>query len=144
MQPDNKNLWLKILPYAGTLPFIIAVILLLSGHRLIPPYTTVGYMAISYGLVISSFMSGSLWGIALRQPGYIPLLIISNVITLTAWLSFLTQSFAVTALITAILFLYLLALDYKLQILHFKDYLKTRRNVTAIVVGCLIIIAFQV
>jgi len=71
-----------LLGYAGALPFILAVLLVMvPGDH----HSVVRTSLLLYSLAIVSFLAGSWWGIALlrRQPA---ILVASNVLVVTAWL----------------------------------------------------------
>lgn len=128
----------KYLAFAGTLPFLIPTLIILT------PYSDAEWVSWSdltlhsYGLVIVTFMCGTHWGLYLisYQQCPINLLVISNIITLLCWFAYLSKYVTVILASQLCAFLILFFLDaylHKQQILH-KDYFRTRRNVTAIVV----------
>ena len=128
----------RILAYSGSAPFVACAILHILGHSQIPNIGTTLNVALVYGLLIVSFMSGIHWGVYLSHHEKISLnlFIISNVITLISWFVYLLGGvlFQVLALIAA--FLCLLAIDLKLiddDIIDI-DYYNMRVGVTIIVV----------
>ena len=101
--------------------------------------------ALTYGAIILSFLAGIHWAIYLFFADHCPrnLLLTSNSIALIGWASLGVDLFPVALGLQAICFLYLLILDLKL---HRAGLLPTwffhlRRNATAIVVVCLMIVA---
>jgi len=140
---NNKNqLLAKILTYSGTLPFIGCVIVMLMHFS----YVDAGFIARAYGAVIISFLCGIHWAIYLffSEKRLANLFIISNAITLIAWLSLIILPQNISLLLQSFCFLYLLMLDIKLRdagILPDWFYI-LRRNATVIVVFSLILIAY--
>ncbi|MFN7094067.1 MAG: DUF3429 domain-containing protein [Burkholderiales bacterium] len=132
------------LAYAGTLPFLLGVILLAFGIRIIPYIGGVVRFVQLYGLVIASFISGTHWGQYLSSSSKVPinLFIISNLITICVWLSFIFLSPLVFLEILTLIFLILLLLDRQLYHQHFitRNYFQTRIIATVIVMLTLIII----
>lgn len=136
------------LTYSGTIPFVVSSILLLLNINSIP---YLGYTLAAlclYGLVILSFMAGSLWGLHLgpnRDMGpTLPLL--SNATAIVLWVSFLTVSPLTMILLQILVFLALLLLDLKLLgggVIS-SSYYKLRFRATLVVVICLAITAFLI
>lgn len=129
------------LAYAGAVPFVACALLPPAGVRELPLIGSLDYVAVSYAIVIVSFMAGTHWGHALADPGGPPgwLLLTSNALTLAAWFSFLLAPLALTLVVAAAAFAALLLIDYRLQRsgAHAPAYLQARRNVTAIVIVAL-------
>jgi Protein of unknown function (DUF3429) len=137
--------FLRILPYAGTLPFIYGAASRFSDSLSVPVYLVfyldVRHMVLSYGLLIISFMAGVHWGQYLS--GLRPrlnLLLSSNALAVSAWFFYLKLQPFELLLVFAGIFavIYIIDLQLKLD----ASYMETRRNVTAIVCGCLLVIAF--
>ncbi|RUO81523.1 DUF3429 domain-containing protein [Idiomarina tyrosinivorans] len=88
-----KNRWIMGLGAAGLIPFIgLALCQLMDTtvFNLAMPYAFV-----TYGAIILSFLSGTLWGRALHyadQEQTQVLIVLSNVFSLAAWLSLLLDS----------------------------------------------------
>ena len=95
---------------------------------------------LSYGLLIVSFMAGVHWGQYLSglRAG-VNLLVSSNIVALVAWFGFLLLPAFWFCLLLVLLFAVLYLIDMKLHCQ--SDYLKTRRNVTAIVCTSMLVIA---
>jgi hypothetical protein len=127
----------KLLTFAGTIPFIACTILQYGNA---PKFNFLGSyieIALIYGLVIASFMSGAHWGIYLSHKDRSPfnLFITSNILTVLIWLVYLLFSSSVFLLSLIIGFSLLLWIDYRLyqsEILS-HEYIKTRTTVTFIV-----------
>jgi Protein of unknown function (DUF3429) len=137
--------FLRILPYAGTLPFMYGAASRfsdsLSAAVYFVFYLDVRHMVLSYGLLIISFMAGVHWGQYLS--GLRPrlnLLLSSNALALLTWFFYLKLQPFELLLVFAGIFavIYIIDLQLKLD----ASYMHTRRNVTAIVCGCLLVIAF--
>ena len=129
------------LAYAGTLPFIACASLIALD---LPTAAGIDYLSdalSSYGLLIVSFMSGIHWGTYLYKHEQCPLnlLIISNLITLSCWLCFVSGQTPLILSSQLCAFLVLLYVDFVLQKNQIisKDYFNTRRYVTAIVISML-------
>jgi hypothetical protein len=101
------------------------------------------YIAAAYGVAIVSFMAGIHWGTFLYQADSLPvnLLLTSNAITVAVWLAFILTPVAVSIAVIAAAFVLLLAVDFRLARagLLTPDYLRTRRNVTLIVLAMLML-----
>ena len=86
----NKQFVIKGLGYAGLLPFLLAMYLLLSGSLL--QASDVVAVFLSYSTVILAFLGGTLWGrVSLLQesPSTALLLVASNLIALFGWANLL-------------------------------------------------------
>jgi Protein of unknown function (DUF3429) len=138
---------LKILPYAGALPFVCGAIALMFGITTFPILGSVEALILSYGLAIISFMAGVHWGQYLSGvSGRTNLLITSNVTTLLAWLGYNLLSAAQFAVLLMVLFTALLAIDRQLDVQASTDrsYFRTRAGVTILVLLSLMPVAFLV
>jgi len=127
----------KYLAFAGTLPFIVSTVIILSPLADTEWITWSNLALHSYGLVIVTFMCGIHWGLYLTNHQQCPinLLIISNTITLICWFAYLSQHATLILASQLCAFLILVTLDaylHKRDILH-RDYYETRRSVTAVV-----------
>jgi hypothetical protein len=130
--------FLRILPYAGALPFIGCAVLQLIGITEFPLAGDLKSVASSYGLTIVSFMAGIHWGQYLEgRRARVNLLITSNAVTLMAWFGFLLLSTLAFSLLLAALFSAVYLIDRQLH--PQSDYLTTRRNVTLLVAASLIL-----
>ena len=86
----NKQFVIKGLGYAGLLPFLLAMYLLLSGNLLQASDAVTVFL--SYSTVILAFLGGTLWGrvLALQESPFTGLLLVaSNLIALFAWANLL-------------------------------------------------------
>ncbi len=131
------------LAYAGTLPFIACAVLPWIGMPVVAGIGSCAYIAATYGVAIVSFMAGIHWGTFLYQADSLPvnLLLTSNAITVAVWLAFILTPVAASLAVTAVAFLLLLAVDFRLARagLLTADYLQIRRNVTLIVCAMLML-----
>jgi hypothetical protein len=127
----------KILTYSGTLPFIIAILILQFSE----PNLNIKNAAIAYGAIIISFLSGIHWAAYLFFPDKcsINLLISSNILALIAWLSVIINCQPKNIILQILCFLSLLALDLNLRKASILPpwFFKLRCNATMIVVLCL-------
>ncbi len=143
MTEPSPNLHLaQVLTYSGTLPLIACALLAwmpsLSG-------VDVAAIAVAYGAVIASFISGIHWAASLffaQRCGHFPL-VASNVIALLAWTGLLLDSAILACLLLVLCFVSLLMIDRRL---HAQTVLPTwfyrlRRNATAIVISMLVLVA---
>lgn len=133
---------LRILPYAGALPFVACALLLLFGVKEIKgPGHTIG-VALAYSLVIVSFMAGVHWGQFLSglRPG-VNLLVSSNAVALIAWGSYLVLAPIYECLVFVALFAFLYWIDTQLELDAL--YMRTRRYVTLMVCTSLLLIALS-
>jgi len=137
-----------VLTYAGALPFVACALLPFVGIERLPLPGSGWYMQLedvlfSYGLVIASFMAGTLWAVGLREPGrgVPPLLPLSNVLVLVVFISALAAPGVVALAVQAIVFVLLLWADGRLFAagLIGRDYWVLRQRVTAIVVPSLLL-----
>ena len=132
---------LNILPYLGTLPFVLGTFAKMSGSFPMIYFIDTRRIVLSYGVLIISFMAGVHWGQYLSGTrGKLNLLITSNVIALVAWISGLLLLPMHICYVLIVLFAILYFIDRGLQLE--PAYLKTRRNVTLIVCACLLALSF--
>lgn len=138
---DSKQY--AVLAYAGTLPFIACAILPWIGMPVVAGIGSCAYIAAAYGVAIVSFMAGIHWGTFLYQADSLPvnLLLTSNAITVAVWLAFILTPVAVSIAVIAAALVLLLAVDFRLARVGLltPDYLRTRRNVTFIVLAMLML-----
>ena len=131
------------LAYLGAVPFVIPSMLILLGYREVAIVGDLVYLLTSYGLVIVVFMSGIHWGnYLIKKPANgVNLFLTSNIIAISAWLSFLFFPVVYTLLFYSVAFALLLSLDYYLQTYNLlnKDYFKLRVIVTGIVIFSLLV-----
>ena len=129
---------MSFLTYAGSIPFWFCALLLIIGIEPQNAGIDIQYLLSVYGLVISSFMAGTLWGQQVNKNNgwqrY--LLFCSNGIALGLWVAFLTLSFTSLMIAYVVAFLVLLLIDYQLSQsgISNKVYFKLRLRVTFIVV----------
>jgi len=138
---ENNRLY-STLTWAGALPFVACAILPWFGIDLIPNIGSPAYVAQSYGLAIASFLSGAHWGTYLfnRTESPTNLFLTSNAVVIAIWFAFLLNIAQVGLFVLVLAFLYLLFIDYRLfrAGLLSRYYFNLRRNVTALVVVCLV------
>ena len=105
----NKDTFINLM-YLGALPFIAGAILSLLSIDTLSWLGSVRHIVSLYALVISVFMAGILLGVTLQinTDNFIGLVnfIISNVLTLTLWLVYLSYPDSIIFLLTtAVVFL---------------------------------------
>ena len=135
----------QILPFAGTLPFVMGALFLLFGVDQIPYFGSIDRVVLSYALAIISFMAGVHWGHYVSGARTrVNLLVSSNVVTLGAWFGFLLLPKFYFCLLLMVLFVVLLSIDGHLRSAARIDaaYMKMRRAVTSIVIISLGVVAF--
>ncbi|RVU86475.1 DUF3429 domain-containing protein [Leucothrix sargassi] len=131
----NHSSLIKSLTYLGAAPFFLAVALKVTGNTFLGVEAHQWFL--SYGLLILSFMAGTLWGQALNDDKRVKAIAItSNAITLLAWFAFLLGALSVAIVVLALGFIALYALEATLmqRLNKPRYYLALRRNVTALVV----------
>lgn len=136
---------IRILPYAGVLPFVGCASLLLFGVKSLPPFGQTNTVMFTYGLVIVSFMAGVHWGQYLSGVRTrANLLASSNAVALAAWFGFLLLPPFFFSFLLIVLFIILNSIDNHLGDEGTLDasYRKSRRNVTALVCISLLAVAF--
>jgi Protein of unknown function (DUF3429) len=136
---------LKLLPFAGALPFIVAALALWFGIDTLPYLGSLQSSILAYGLAILSFMAGVHWGQYLSGlNARANLLITSNFATVLSWLGYILLSPAQFACLLIVLFLALLLIDRQLETSgHIqRDYMRTRTGVTLLVIVSLAVIAY--
>jgi Protein of unknown function (DUF3429) len=141
----TQSTFLRILPYAGTLPFIYGAVSRFSGglsamqhFRL---FADMQHMILSYGLFIISSMVGVHWGQYLA--GFRPrinFLLSSNIVALLAWFCYLELRPFELLLVFSGIFVGHYFIDLQSGIDGW--YMQTQRNVTAIVFICLLVVTF--
>jgi len=128
----------RFLAAAGALPFLGCAIAPFVGIDSLPGLGQTYDIAAAYGLSIASFMAGVHWGIQLIAGRPLPtsLYLTSNAVAVAAWLTFLLGPPAVTLVVQAALFLYLLFIDFRLRAAGVIDtgYWQTRLWITTLVV----------
>ena len=136
----------RLLAMLGTLPFIASAALALARYTIdgIAPATLI---AGSYGLAILCFLCGAHWATYLYRQEAAPfnLLIISNVVVVVIWLTYLLTGLSVFTLASQVLaFAFLLDIDRRL--LHAglisADYFRVRLQATVIAVVSLLVVLF--
>jgi hypothetical protein len=142
---ENKNMK-KLsfyLSYAGALPLIICTACFWLDVTVIPLLGTTEQILSVYLLSIATFMAGSHWGQHLHLENhweyYLPIL--SNIITIVLWLSFLWLPFKPLLASFVVIFLGLLVIDQRLfqYGLITQHYFRTRCLVTTLVILTIII-----
>lgn len=141
MQRDQM-LWAKGLALLGATPFIAAVVAQMAGMA---NYHT-GYLSLTYGAIIISFLSGIHWGLYLThaKARRINLLISSNVIALLAWLSLLLLIPVTQYLIQITCFISLLLIDRQLLVDGAIErwFYQLRQQISLLVIGCLLLLVW--
>lgn len=139
MTPISK--WAPALTLAGAIPFALPALLYLFGISQLPLLGALQPIVSSYGLVILSFMAGVHWGQVIHKPRWHLLLIISNVITLSGWFTFLTGNATLLWCVLILGFVALLLVDRRLLAAGMitPAYWRLRMVVTIIVVTALLI-----
>ena len=141
----NHSNIIKLLTYLGATPFFLAIFISLSNHSFLGIEGLRWFL--TYGLVILSFMAGTLWGQVVNLSTKVKrIALASNAITLAAWFAFLLADTAVVLIIIALGFVALYLLEF-FVISHTKRpdyYLGLRLKVTALVVVAHGIMFFQV
>lgn len=124
----------KILTFSGALPFAAAVLAHLQGMA---SYHS-GYLALTYGAVIISFMAGIHWGLFLTHAQYtrINLLLSSNLLALIAWASLFFLIPVTQYLIQIVCFIVLWSIDRRLYAEGVIEgwYYQLRTQITTVVV----------
>ena len=131
----NHSKWIKLLTYLGAAPFFLAIYISVSNHSFLGVDATRWFL--TYGLVILSFMAGSLWGQEVNASFKAKrIAFATNAITLAAWFAFLLADPAIVLIILALGFvaLYVLELIVMGYIKRPDYYLALRLRVTALVV----------
>jgi hypothetical protein len=140
----NHFKWITLLTYLGALPFFLAVYASLSKNTFLGVEGVQWF--VSYGLLILSFMAGTLWGQMIDQSIKVKrIAITTNAITLAAWFAFLLAAPSMVLIIITAGFVMLYALEvFVMKHLKRPDYYLTLRlRVTALVVVAHGIMFFQ-
>jgi hypothetical protein len=140
----NHFKWITLLTYLGALPFFLAVYVSFSSN----PFLGVdGFQWFAtYGLLILSFMAGTLWGQMIDQSVKVKrIAIASNAITLAAWFAFLLADPAIilTIITAGFVMLYVLEIFVMRHLKRPDYYLTLRLRVTALVVVAHGVMFFQ-
>jgi hypothetical protein len=131
----NNSHLIKLLTYLGALPFFLAIYIGLSKQSFLDVVGINWFL--SYGLLILSFMAGTLWGQVVNQSIKIKrIALLSNAIALSAWFALLLADPAVVLIIMAVGFvaLYLLEVVVMSPIKRPNYYRALRLRVTTLVV----------
>ncbi len=138
----------RTLAYLGALPFMACAglqALDVAPLKILGPHVDV---ALTYGLVIMSFMAGTHWGLYLNasKPAPVNLFITSNAITIVMWALYLAAGTVITLVGFIFGFLALLWIDYRLAQAGIitAAYYKVRVGVSALVVASLGLLMFLV
>ena len=131
---NHSNL-IKLLTYLGASPFFLAIFISLSNQTFLGVDGRQWFL--TYGLVILSFMAGTLWGQVVNASTRVKrIALATNVITLAAWFAFLLAGTSSVLLIIALGFIALYLLEF-FAISHTQRpdyYLDLRLRVTTLVV----------
>ena len=129
---------MSLLTYAGSIPFLLSALLLNTDIGTQNFSSNLQHLLSVYGLVIGSFMAGTLWGQQLNENSgwQRSVLLCSNAIALALCAAFVTFSFTSLMVVYAISFLLLLLIDYHLSQngQRHAAYFKLRFKVTILVV----------
>ena len=138
MKLITYKLIMPFFTYAGSIPFLFGAVLLTTGVGTQNLSINIQHLLSVYGLVISSFMAGTVWGQQVnRNSGWqLYLLFCSNAIALALWAAFVMLSFTSLMIAYIIAFLVLLLIDYQLNRngMSNDNYFQLRLRVTFIVV----------
>jgi hypothetical protein len=134
-----------LLGLAGLLPFLWAALGVLvpavsdATVAILGPRFNAPYMLIAYGTVILCFMSGVLWGFAVKSDRFLPY-IVSTLPALWAFFSIGGgERQATSAVLIGFLLVFLFDLQFAVWRLTPAWWLKLRALLTAIVLACLAI-----
>ncbi|MBT5796387.1 MAG: DUF3429 domain-containing protein [Porticoccaceae bacterium] len=141
--------FMRILGYVGLIPFVVPVLLMLDGFWFGPGFQSTAlfglygpYVFIAYSAVILSFMSGTLWAswqLVENQSLAQPIVLMSNILALSAWCALLLiyvapimTIFAVTLLMLG--FVSLLWAERQVNPVS-EQYWRMRLSLTSLVTG---------
>ena len=130
----NKATLIKALTFAGALPFLIALLFTFLGYEFLN--VTGEQWFLTYGILILSFMAGTLWGQVVNQTTKVKAIAIAtNFITLLAWFAFLLADTATVLIVNGFGFIALYLLESRLMtsVKRPSYYLPLRLQVTVIV-----------
>ena len=131
----NNSKLIKLLTYLGALPFFLAICVSFSSRTFLGIGASEWFL--SYGLVILSFMAGSLWGQVVNEGVRVKrIALASNLVTLAAWFAFLLADSSIVLVIVALGFIALYVVE-ALAMSHVTRpdyYLSLRLRVTTLVV----------
>ncbi|MGL4320142.1 MAG: DUF3429 domain-containing protein [Paracoccaceae bacterium] len=136
---------------AGLIPFLVSVATELSpalsdlAVRTIGPRFVGPYMALAYGTIILSFMSGVLWGFATKATGHVATYGYAISVIPALWAFFFVGSGPVrSAIWLSVGFLLLIGLDMMFwpRGLAPPRWMRLRVVLTMVVVACLMVTAF--
>jgi hypothetical protein len=131
----NNSHLIKLLTYLGALPFFLAIYIGLCHQSFLDVVGIQWFL--TYGLLILSFMAGTLWGQVVNGSIKVKrIALMSNAITLSAWFALLLADPTVVLIIMALGFvaLYLLEVVVMSPIKRPDYYRVLRLRVTALVV----------
>ena len=137
----------SFLTYAGSTPFLLGAVLLKTGVAGQNLSFDIQHLLSVYGLVIGSFMAGTLWGqqVNIHNVWQNYLFICSNVIALALWMAFILFSFTNLMIAYVSAFVVLLLIDHQLSKSGISNsaYFKLRFRVTLIVILAIGVAAFS-
>ena len=140
MNDDAERKKIKLtstLTYAGAIPFVLAAFCMYWDFERLPIIGDVQKIIDLYGLVIVVFIAGSHWGVSVNlfEKQRIFLMIISNLFTLIALVSYIWLISIPFQLSLIIILLMLLVIDYWLYFkgINSQNYVLTRLIVSIIV-----------
>lgn len=125
---------IQTLTYLGAVPFYLALYLVITNQVLLG--ISGGHWFKTYGLVILSFMAGTIWGQVVNASVRVKrLALASNAVTLLAWFAYLLVSTQATLVIMATGFvaLYILEALIMTHVTRPDYYLGLRLRVSALV-----------
>ena len=132
------NPLIKILTYAGGLPFIIGAVCLCYQVTSLPYLGNTEQALSVYILIIASFIAGSYWGLQVSSDHKesTNLALFSNIVALLLWVSFLGLSFHELIFMYVFTFIAFLLIDgrlHRLAVLK-TEYYHLRCRITLVVV----------
>ena len=140
---DNLNLQ-KQLGYAGLIPFIALTVMLYIVPAEELSKVTLAFM--TYSACILSFMAGTLWGMNTARELSKGALIVTNLLTISAWITLNLSSQLIPLSLLAVGFIvsYFTERPYSLPNLTGSLYLQMRMRLTTIVVLCHLLFLFGI
>ena len=135
----EKTRLFDALAYAGVLPFVVGILLQLSGVQIFGVGGRLWFAA--YSAVILSFLCGIWWGGALNRVGHrhrLALALLSNSTCLGGWVALMLYRTPWSLPMLALGFAFVVTAEARLNpnLPRLYDYFRTRTRVTYLVIAC--------
>lgn len=127
----------QVLGHAGLIPFVGLAIIAVMGWE--PAQS----MLVKYAALILSFLGGTVWMLAMQKQLHWSVAIVSNAVTLLAWVVLMLFPSNIALLALAILYSFFITFENQFMKLHYSEaYFRLRLILTIVAVISLMVAGF--